>query len=170
MKPGTLTFPMPSSPADSGGSPLPAALPSLIRLLMGLGGWPDDHGIRVCSPGRRAPLVHARVATSRRVVEILFDPSTGRYECINCQAPDFDLPPAIPKDAQGGFVVAVIRGLTAAAATALLEGATALLSPWPQWAAVADADDDTDPGDATPDEEGVCRRARRGAVRRKPAA
>jgi hypothetical protein len=140
MKPGALTFPMPPLTADPVGAALPAALPSLIRQLTGLADWPEDHGIRVRQRGQYAPLVYARVATSRHVVEILFDPSTGQYECTNSQAIDVALPMSIPDEAQGSFVVAVIRGLSAAAATALLHAAIALLEPcWPHWAAIADA-------------------------------
>ncbi len=133
MKPGALTFPMPPLTADPVGAALPAALPSLIRQLTGLADWPEDHGIRVRLRGQYTPLVYARVATSRHVVEILFDPSTGHYECTNCQTIDFMLPTSIPDEAQGSFVVAVIRGLSAAAATALHErrhrAARAVLAP-----------------------------------------
>ncbi|ANH67047.1 hypothetical protein [Mitsuaria sp. 7] len=160
MKPGTLTFQIPPNAADAGGPALPTALPSLIRLLMGLTEWPEDHGIRVRGRGQRAPLVYARVALSRHVVEILFDPATGRFECTNCQATGFDLPPSIPDDPRSGFITAVMRGLTAAAATALLQGATVLLQSWPTLAAI-------DAGGTALDDEGSA--VTSGAVHRKPA-
>lgn len=145
MKSGRLTFPTPPLAVDAGPagwpspSALPSALPSLIDLLMDLSDWPKDHGIRVRRVGRQASLTACRVATSRHVIEILFDPSTGRYECTNCQSADFDLPPSVQGESDGGFVRAVVRGLTAAAAAALLQGALALLEIWPHGVPPAEA-------------------------------
>ena len=166
MKPGRLTFPAPPLADDvgPGGWTPSSALTSLIDLLMDLGDWPADHGIRVRSAGRRAPLTYGRVATSRHVIEILFDPSTGRYECTNCQSAEFDLSTPIQGGSDGGFVRAVVRGLTAAAATALLQGALALLESWPHGAPSADAT-----GLALADDGIAASPAAVHAVRRKPA-
>jgi hypothetical protein len=161
MKPGTLTFSIPPITADPGGSALPPNVPSLIRLLMGLDDWPDGHEIRVSGHRRRAPLVHGRVATSKHVIDILFDPSTGRYECTNCQSTAFDLP-WVQADAEGGFIAAVMRGLTATAAMALLEGARLPLAIWGDWTCTIDAAANVVVGE---DESAILP----GAVRRKPA-
>ncbi|OWQ45813.1 hypothetical protein CDL60_18315 [Roseateles noduli] len=139
MKPGPLTFPMVPICPEGTGAASSAGLTSLIRLLMGLDDWPEDHGILVHSRRHRAPLAYARVATSRHVVEILFDPETGRYDCMNCQSIGVDLPAAIATEPEGRFIGAVIRGLTAAAAAALLQGAMAVLERWADWASAADA-------------------------------
>ncbi|RZI57889.1 MAG: hypothetical protein EOP37_18235 [Rubrivivax sp.] len=126
--------------ADGERAPRPTGLPSLIELLMGLGDWPQDHGILVRSTRHHAPLAYARIATSRHVVEILFDPETGRYVCTNCQSTGFDLPASVETASEGSFVGAVIRGLTAAAATTLLQGASAVLALWPDGAQSVDID------------------------------
>lgn len=161
MKPGPLTFPMAPIAPQGVGAMTSAGLTSLIRLLMGLDDWPEDHGILVRSKRHRLPLAYARVATSRHVVEILFDPETGRYDCMNCQSTGFDLPPEINSDAGRSFVGAVIRGLTAAAAAALLHGAMALLGRWADWASAADTVALTHDDDRPPVESA--------AIRRKPA-
>ncbi len=161
MKPGPLTFPMALIAPEGAGVAPSAGLTSLIRLLMGLDDWPEDHGILVRSTRHPAPLAYARLATSRHVIEILFDPETGRYDCMNCQSTGFDLPTTIEAESEGRFIGAVVRGLTATAAAALLQGAMALLEGWSDCAPTVDvavlAQDDDGPPVGS------------GAVRRKPA-
>ena len=206
MKSARLTFPAPPLVVDAGPggwsspsampSAVPSSLPSLIDLLMDLSEWPKDHGIRVRRAGRQTSLTACRVATSRHVIEILFDPSTGRYECTNCQSAGVDLPPSVQGESDGGFVRAGVRGLTAAAATALLQGALALLEIWPHGLPPAEAtgpargngngngngndngdgdgdgnDNDNDNGNGAPkDHDGIAAPSAAGrGVRRKPA-
>lgn len=138
----------------------------LLQLLMGLDGWPQDHDVRIHGGRARGPLlVRARATTQKHVIDIVFDAETGRYLCTNCQSDGIDLPPPLDEAFADGLGNAVTRGLTLAAATALFQGACAMVSLWPHWPAMPAPDL---PGaSALEDEAGV---VVPGAVRRRKAA
>ncbi|OWQ91938.1 hypothetical protein CDN99_06110 [Roseateles aquatilis] len=116
--------------------PLPAAVASIADALLGLLGWPEDVAIQVSVPCQ-APLHYARVRTPRHLIEIIFNPTTGRFDCTSCQAVPLELPPGSASD--GGFLRAVLQGLAGATATALLQASPFLIEPWENWALAQEA-------------------------------
>jgi hypothetical protein len=104
-------------------------------LLAGRGERPADHGVRVDGTrpgfGRRSPLTAGRIATARRVIDIRFDPETGGFECLSCQSTGFELPAWLGRSPEVQVVDAVLKGLAAHVAAALMDLST-LLALWPQ--------------------------------------
>lgn len=120
--------------ADAPAAPGLALLTMFGRFLVSLDEWPEDHQIHVDGTGPHAPLTFGRVRTARQVIDILFDPATGQFHCIACQDVGVDWPAGIaPAPDEGSFLHAVVQGLAASAAAALLRS-PGLLDIW-AWAA-----------------------------------
>lgn len=169
MKSGPMPLPMPLP----GGAPAPrpsrvAPTPRLrwLQWLMGLDGWPQDHGIRIQDGGVREPLlVRARATTQKHVIDVVFDAETGRYLCTNCQSIGIDLPAPLDDAFEAGLGLALTRGLTLAAATALFQCAAAMSGVWPD--GLLEPTPDLPGASPREDEAGV---VVPGAVRRKRTA
>ncbi|WP_423600640.1 hypothetical protein [Roseateles sp. MS654] len=127
---GSFATPGTAAPGAPGVMPRPVSMQLLAvigRILVGLDGWPEGHQIKVKGAG----LTFGVVRTPTHVIEILFDPSTGRFDCTSCQSSAADLPPHLADAATSGeFVGAVLTGLSRLAVATLLTASPVLLTLW----------------------------------------